>query len=80
MGEYDFWSFGDGEAGCSDLASQVDAEGYTHGDFSHPWSGPSRAELIAFAARASRFVAKLIEKQSAENEALETAAVQVESA
>jgi hypothetical protein len=66
------WEFEHADETC-DLDRPVSGRGYRHGDFSCPWRGPSRADLIAFASRAGEFVEALIVGQERENLSLETA-------
>lgn len=67
-----WWLEGGDDGSRCDLETDVDAEKYLHGDFSAPYRGPTRAELIACAQRAGRFVEALIAKFEAENAALES--------
>jgi hypothetical protein len=84
VGWYDGWCFGwTDEWDCErsvDIDRPVGGEGYVHGDFSCPWRGPTRANLIAFAARAGRFVDALIAREEKVNAALVTAQAALESA
>jgi hypothetical protein len=62
------------------LERAVDGQGYIHGDFNHPWSGPSRADLVAFAVRAGQFVEALFEREERALVALAAAQSGVEGA
>jgi hypothetical protein len=84
VGTWSDWSFGytdeyDNERSV-DIDRPVGAEGYVHGDFNCEWRGPTRANLIAFASRADRFVAALIAREEKINAALATAQTSLESA
>jgi hypothetical protein len=83
VGVRDCWSLRGGEHGegyCTDLALDVDHEGYLHGDFNQPIVGPKRAHLIAFGTRAERFVAEIIAKAEASVARIEAAEQGVETA
>lgn len=68
------WSFeSDGGESCSDMALDVGAERYLHGDFNHLLSGPTRDILIDFAVRAAEFVAQLTAGAEADVAALDSA-------
>ena len=83
VGVRDCWSFlrtaGDYE-GCTDLGLAVNHDGYLHGDFNSPVTGPTRAHLIAFGQRAARFVDAIVASLAREVTALDTAIEQVDSA
>ncbi len=69
-----WWFHGLCEAPCdleTESGDDEDSKHYLHGDFHAVYRGPTRAELIAFAERAGRFVEALIAKFEAENAALE---------
>jgi hypothetical protein len=71
IGYLDTWLFAEDQCGndpynsvyACNLDRSVDSSGYIHGDFSAPYNGPSRADLIAFATRAPQFVAAFIERE-----------------
>lgn len=79
IGEDIYWSFGNDETAC-DIERPVGKEGYVHGDFATPWRGPSRAELIAFGARAGRFVEALSRRFQAQIDALKSAEAEANAA
>jgi hypothetical protein len=79
VGYTDFWLFSDGDESAH-IEKPVGFEGYLHGDFHAALRGPSRANLIAFAARANRFVAALIAREEATLAALAVAQTTTESA
>ena len=68
------------EDGCTDLGLAVNHDGYLHGDFNCPVTGPSRAHLIAFGQRAARFVDAITASLTREVAALDTAIGQVDAA
>jgi hypothetical protein len=87
IGSRDCWSWtkragvdGYSEDGCTDLGFELNHDGYLHGDFGQPVTGPTRAHLIAFGARARRLVEALVDKLSASCEALDKATEQVDAA
>jgi hypothetical protein len=67
----------DEESAC-DL--QESADGYYGGDFDLPRRGAHRDDLIAFASRADRFVAALLDQIDQENTRLESGAATVAKA
>lgn len=63
IGVRDCWSLRGGEYGddyCTDLGLAVDYDGYLHGDFNAPVTGPSRRHLIVFGQRAEKFASAII--------------------
>lgn len=86
VGPRDCWSlgrvdsYGDMSDGCTDLGLAVDHEGYLHGDFNQPVTGPSRAHLIAFGQRAEQFVAAIVEQVEKSIARMDEAQAGVESA
>jgi hypothetical protein len=81
VGVRDCWSLRGGDDNyCTDLCLAVGHDGYLHGDFNQPITGPTRAQLIAFGTRAERFVAKIIEKAEESCARLEAAEQGVEDA
>ena len=68
------------EDDCTDLGLAVNHDGYLHGDFSCPVTGPTRAHLIAFGQRAARFVDAILASLNREVAALDGAITQVDSA
>ena len=85
VGVRDCWSLCDDgggyqEDGCTDLGLAVNHDGYLHGDFNSPVTGPTRAHLIAFGQRAARFVDAIVASLAREVTALDTAIEQVDSA
>ena len=83
VGVRDCWSFlrtASDYEGCTDLGLAVNHDGYLHGDFNCPVTGPTRAHLIAFGQRAARFVDAIVASLAREVTALDTAVEQVDSA
>ena len=85
VGQRDCWSLCDDgggyqEDGCTDLGLAVNHDGYLHGDFNSPVTGPTRAHLIAFGQRAARFVDAIVASLAREVTALDTAIEQVDTA
>ena len=83
VGVRDCWSFlrtASDYEGCTDLYLAVNHDGYLHGDFNCPVTGPTRAHLIAFGQRAARFVDAIVASLAREVTALDTAVEQVDSA
>ena len=83
VGVRDCWSFlrtASDYEGCTDLGLAVNHDGYLHGDFNCPVTGPTRAHLIAFGQRAARFVDAIVASLAREVTALDTAIEQVDSA
>lgn len=68
------------EDGCTDLGLAVNHDGYLHGDFNSPVTGPSRAHLIAFGQRAAQFVDAITATLSREVVALDEAIEHVDAA
>jgi hypothetical protein len=67
-------------AGCCDLGFAVNYDGYLHGDFNCPATGPTREHLIAFGQRAARFVDAILRAASLKVAALDGAIEQIDSA
>ena len=61
------------------LDAELGREGYLSGDFSAPYRGPSRKELLLFAEHAGALLAKLAEAISRESAAAESGAAAIES-
>ena len=80
VGTYSGWRWRFTREKACDLDRPCGASGYHHGDFHAPWRGPERADLIAFAARAGRFVAAFATRVEAEGQALAAAIGQVQAA
>jgi hypothetical protein len=80
VGYTDFWLFSDDGDESAHIEQPVGYEGYLHGDFHAATRGPSRANLIAFAVRADRFVAALIAREEATLAALAAAQTTTDSA
>lgn len=69
----------DGEF-CSDLELPVGREGFLHGDFNHPCSGPTRGILVAVGRCAAELVSALAGQAEGHVAELESALVGCESA
>jgi hypothetical protein len=85
VGVRDCWSLCDDgggyqEDGCTDMSRAVNHDGYLHGDFNVPVTGPSRAHLIAFGQRAARFVEAIAASLARDVATLDTAIEQVDTA
>ena len=81
VGQRPCWSFVDaGLNGCTDLDLAVGHDGYLHGDFNAPITGPSRAHLIAFGRRAERYVAAIARTLESEIAACDSAIESVDTA
>jgi hypothetical protein len=81
--EWDFFREADEDhlSGWScDPERPVGGEGYLHGDFSAPWRGPSRRDLLDLARRAPALVEALIAKHERTVSALVTAEAQIATA
>lgn len=76
----DCWTLSRGEYEDTEscwLEKPVDGAGYQHRDFNCAWRGPSRSQLLAFAARADKFVAAFAAKLESEAAAIESGAAVV---
>ena len=81
VGPRDCWSLTRSDFdGCTDLGLAVNRDGYLHGDFNCPVTGPSRAHLIAFGQRAARFVDAISAQLARDVVALDGAIEQVDAA
>ena len=82
VGPRDCWSLCNEyqEDGCTDLGLAVNHDGYLHGDFNCPVTGPTRAQLIAFGQRAAQFVEAITAQLTHDVAALDAAVEQVDSA
>ena len=80
VGVRDCWSFSSDYEGCTDLSLEVNYDGYLHGDFHCPVTGPSRAQLIVFGQRAARFVDAISAQLARDVVALDGAIEQVDAA
>jgi hypothetical protein len=82
VGVRDCWSFlrtASDYEGCTDLGLAVNHDGYLHGDFNCPVTGPTRAQLIAFGQRAAQFVEAITAQLTHDVAALDAAVEQVDS-
>jgi len=81
VGEDLVWTYDAGDRGlsCTDLERPVDFDGYLHGDFDRPVSGPSRGTLLHFATRAAAFVGQIAADMEEETADLAAAVDSVES-
>lgn len=81
VGYTDFWTLIDleHETAC-EIEKPVNGEGYLNGDSYAAWRGPTRGELIAFGARAGRFVEALCARYETHNKNLADAEDQVAAA
>jgi len=62
-----------GRVDCDDIERPVDFNGFLHGDFHCPVTGPSRKLLIAVGKAAPEIVNALVAKAEATNTSLDTA-------
>lgn len=79
VGYETFWLYESDDESCY-LDPSVGYDGYLHGDFSARIHGPSRAEILSFASRATEFVSRLIGLRTEEVAKLDTAIGEVEAA
>ena len=74
-----FWRFEQHDESCM-LDGALNADAYLHGDFSAPYVGPDRADLIAFASRATRFVERLAIQRESDVTTIDAALAKVAAA
>lgn len=79
VGTETFWLYESDDDTCY-LDARVGFDGYLHGDFSVSIHGPSRAQILSFASRASGFVSRLVELHADDVGKLDKAIAEVKAA
>jgi hypothetical protein len=79
VGTETFWLYESDDDTCY-LDTSLDYAGYLHGDFQTKVCGPSRAQILSFASRASGYVSRLVELRADDVGKLDKAIAEVKAA